>query len=931
MSAPLLTTQFYIPPPVKFRVDRARLVERLHECRRPGCRLTLISAPAGFGKTTLVSTWVAAVKALDPSLTVAWLSLDSTHNDPVIFWTYLISALQIQQEGIGKQALNLLLTSQTPELDGKLAALVNDLVQISHPFILILDDYHLIRNPVIHQSLSFFIEHIPPQFHLILVSRTDPPLPLALLRGRGQLLEFRLSDLRFSMKDADAYLNAGMGLNLAAAWVNTLNQKAEGWIAGLQMAALSLREAASIQDHEKMERFIASFSGSNRYILDYLIEEVLVQQPEPIQNFLMRTSILDRLCGPLCDALLQGGEPDAQPKAQTVLQYLENSNLFIIPLDDQRYWYRYHHLFTDLLRKRLAQTSPEIVPELHRRAIDWYEQNGWVPKAVEHAFQLKNFHKAASLISQISEEMWGRGEHTTLLAWLDALPEEEKGPYPHLWVFQVSMLITAGRLQEAEGCIPAIENYIRVSLASNPEQTSLRGNVFALRTYIASFYGDNPGLFNHARLALEHLTREEDAGQRCGVSLVLSNAYLTQGDLEAAARTLIEAIAAGKKAHKPHMVLTGMANLVVVLWFRGDLKRAARVCQEGLLLVQQNGLERSPMAADLFVGWGEILCEQHALQEAEKYIHWGLELGREQTYIWPFAWACLAQTRLLHARGNLVDAEAAAQEVEQLARMHAIPDHFACGAAGLKARIWIRQGKLDLAQQYLQSRKIQADSEFRFPHQSELLALSRLFLARGDLESAASLLESMLHGSEVRGQTGEMISALLLQSLVCQAQGNLQYSLQSLRKALGLAEPEGYAQTFVDEGEPMLYLLAEAARQNIHSEYAGQLLKAFPDFHKEQPSGAGSQIAAALIIKPEVESGKSQRFQSEKDGLLEPLSKREMEILRWIAEGCSNKEIAQKLYLSLRTVKYYSTNLYTKLGVDGRMQAVNRARELGLL
>lgn len=925
MSTPLLTTQFYIPPPVKYRVDRARLVERLHECRRPGCRLTLISAPAGFGKTTLITTWVAAIKAIDPDLSVAWLSLDQGDNDPVIFWTYFISALQIQQEGIGKQALNLLLTSQTPELEGKLTALVNDLVQISRPFTLILDDYHLIRNPVIHQSLSFLIEHIPPQFHLILVSRTDPPLPLALLRSRGQLLEFRLSDLRFSVEDTDAYLNAGIGLNLDAVWVNTLNQKTEGWIAGLQMAALSLREAASIQDHQKMASFIASFSGSNRYILDYLIEEVLAQQPEPIQNFLMRTSILDQLCGPLCEALLGGGEPDAQPKAQTVLQYLENSNLFIIPLDDQRYWYRYHHLFTDLLRKRLQQTAPEIVPELHRRAVQWYEQNGWISKAVEHAFQLKDFHKAASLISRIAEEMWGRGEHTTLLAWIDALPEEEKRPYPHLWVFQVSMLITAGKLQEAEDCIPAIENYIRVSLAANPEQTSLIGNVFALRTYIASFYGDKPNLFNHARLALEHLTREEDAGQRCGVSLVLSNAYLTDGDLEAAARTLIEAIAAGKRARRPYMVLTAMTNLVVALWFRGDLKRAARVCQEGLLLVQQNGMERSPMAADLFVGWAEILREQHALEEAEKYIHWALELGREQTYIWPFAWACLAQARLLHARGNLADAEAAAQEVEQLARMHTVPDHFTCGAAGLKASIWIRQGKLDLAQQYLQGRKIQADSEFRFPHQSEILALSRLFLAREDLESAANLLESGLHGSGARGQTGEIISALLLQSLVYQAQGNLQHSLQPLEKALDLAEPEGYIQTFVDEGEPMRSLLAEAARRNIHPGYAGQLLEAFPDLHREQPSAAPEKT------KPEVETGKSQSFQSQKSSLLEPLSKREMEILHWIAEGYSNKEIAQKLCLSLRTIKYYSTNLYTKLEVDGRMQAVNRARELGLL
>ena len=509
MTAPFMATKLFIPPPGRYLVDRPRLLEKLGECLRPGCRLALLSAPAGFGKTTLVSAWITRLKssAQQPSPWAAWLSLDGRDNDPVLFWSYVIASLQTQQEGIGKQSLSLLQTTQSPDLEGNLAALVNDLAGIPAAFILVLDDYHIIRNPAVHRSLSFFIEHAPAQFHVILASRTDPPLPLALLRGRGQLLDIRLNDLRFSNEDADSFLNSGMGLNLEAQAVNVLNGKTEGWAAGLQMAALSLQEIASSQDRQRVEDFIASFSGNNRYILDYLIEEILNRQPIEIQSFLLKTSILDRLCGPLCDALLSDGEEGVSPASQKVLEDLEIRNLFIFPLDGQRYWYRYHQLFVDLLRKRLGQVDPGIVAGLHQRAIQWYEENGMTAKAVEHAFQARDYAKAASLVSQISEELWGRGEHATLLEWITALPEAEKRQYHHLWVWQVSMLITAGKMQEAERCIPEIESYLRSLAGTEPEYASFMGRVFSLRTYIASFYGDVPNLLHSDSLALANLTK----------------------------------------------------------------------------------------------------------------------------------------------------------------------------------------------------------------------------------------------------------------------------------------------------------------------------------------------------------------------------------------------------------------------------------------
>ncbi len=392
MTVPLLTTKLYVPLPGKYLVMRARLIEKLNRCLEPGCRLALISAPAGFGKTTLIAAWVAAA-ATDRK--VAWLSLDEGDNDPVVFWSYVIAALRTQQAGVGEQALNLL-TAQGGDLERKVAFLLNDLAEVDRPCLLVLDDYHLIRSPGIHKSLAFFVEHAPPHIHLLLASRTDPPMPLALLRGRGQLLELRLSDLRFSDEDAEQYLNSRIGLNLAAPSVQALNQKTEGWVAGLQMAALAMQDStprdsvpsdrtgipAAEGAQAGLARFVASFSGSNRFILDYLIEEVLNRQPEQVQHFLIYTAILERLCAPLCAALLQEDEAAARLDAQSILESLESANLFIFPMDQQRYWYRYHQLFADLLRKRLVQTAPEAIPELHRRAVAWYEQNGLIPSAI---------------------------------------------------------------------------------------------------------------------------------------------------------------------------------------------------------------------------------------------------------------------------------------------------------------------------------------------------------------------------------------------------------------------------------------------------------------------------------------------------------------------------------------------------------------------
>ncbi len=951
MPTPLLATKLIVPTPGKVRVDRPHLAARLDEILHPSCRLALVSAPAGFGKTTLVGAWAAGLPGTaDASPWLAWLSLDAGDNDPVVFWSYAIAALQTCQPGLGAQALDLLQSDpSSPEPEAHLAGLLNELAQVTRPFILVLDDFHLIRQAAIHRSLAYFIDRASDSFHLLLLSRTDPPLPLARLRGRGRLLEIRMHELRFSLEDAQAFLNAGMGLALDPQAVQLLHGKTEGWIAGLQMAALSLREAASLQDRARVEAFIDSFSGSNRYILDYLMEEVLNQQPAGLQRFLLKTSILDRLCGPLCDAVLQDepavlqdepavlqdepavlqdklavlpDEPGLLPSsAQAVLEQLESSNLFILSLDDQRTWYRYHQLFAELLKKRLHQSDPGSVPVLHRRAIQWYEQNGLIPQAVEHAFLIKDYPKAADLVSRVVEALWGRGEHVTLLGWLAALPEAEKRRYPSLWVFEVSMLITAGEMQTAERRVQEIESFLQTAAGGEPDgtttQAALAAQVSVLRTYIASFYRDIPGVLRHAHQALAQLSGEAEAGSRCGVSLVLANAYLDIGDLPAAVETLTQAVAAGKAARKPAMLLTALANQAIVLYLQGDLAGLAPVCQAGLHLVEHDGQLHSPSAASLWVAQGLRLCEQHALEEAERFIQRGLELAQERSYIWQTAWGYLAQLRLRLAQGRLEAVEPLVQATGQLAARHPVPAYYTAAISGLAALAWLRAGQLEAAARHLEQHAIRVEGEVHYPHEAEYWALAHLYLAQGRPAAAAGLVERLLPRAEAGQQPLWVIRWLLLQT-------RLEQSLPPLERALALAEVQGSVQVFLDEGEPLRLLLA-AAVQDLpagQAAYARQLLSAFP----VSPAGPAAQRTA--VSRPPVSGRPPVPVE---DALVEPLTGREMDVLRLIAAGHANKEIAQKLSVSLRTVKFYATTLYAKLGVTGRTQAIHRARELGLL
>ncbi len=912
MPQPLLATKLFIPSPARSLVVRARLLERLDESLNPAGRLTLVSAPAGFGKTTLLSAWAGHLREakLQEARRVAWLSLDEGDNDPVVFWAYLIAALQTQADGIGAQALTWLHASQSADPKAAVAALVNDLAPIPGCFVLILDDYHVIRLSSIHDSLAFLVERMPPQFHLVIVTRTDPPLPLALLRGRGQLLEIRLPDLRFSDDEAHSFLSQGLTGALSQSDAARLNAKAEGWAAGLQMAGASLRGQTNV------EAFVASFSGNSRYILDYLIEEVLNRQTPAVQDFLLTTSILDRLSGPLCDHLLVAPETEAgagglATSSREMLRQLEDSNLFILALDDQRYWYRYHRLFADLLTKRLSQIAPARIGMLHSRASRWYEENGIVDRAVEHALKAQDYDRAARLVEASADDLWKQGEHARLLKWLQALPDEQIRSRLPLVIFKAGLLALNGSLREAEICLEHVEASLPLAALDGPLLDRLAGQAATVRALIAESRADGANILRYSHLALEKLSASLDPVWRIIALVSLGHQDLTEGDFQTCKQHLFLAVEIGRSAGCFFMILDTMTKLVLALWVAGRLKEAADVCQEGLQLIDQKGLDRIPATSMLYLAWGFILFESRHLEEAKQFILRGLDLSRSGDNVISLAWAYHEVAMVLSNQGDLAGAEAANREAYQLTQTFELPNWLTCSIAAQKAFQLIESGRLAEAEQFLQSRNIRLDEMMAHPHQPEYEALATLLEARGDLNTAAGLLERLIDTARADRQESWVITYQARLCLVWQSLGDQTRALEVLEAALSLAEPEGIVEVLVGKGEPMARLLYEAAKQGTHADFARRLLAMFPIADTPKPTAPTAQKRG--------------------NELIEPLSDREIETIRLVAAGLSNKEIAQKLHISVRTVKFHMTNIYGKLGVDSRTQALARARLLGLI
>jgi LuxR family maltose regulon positive regulatory protein len=908
MSAQILATKLYIPPPRTKIVPRPRLIERLNEGLVG--KLTLISAPAGFGKTTLVSEWIASC-----GRPVAWLSLDEGDNDPSLFLIYLVAALQTIAPNIGKGAVAVLQESQPPPTESILTILLNEIITISNGFILVLDDYHAIDAKSIDNVLAFLLKHLPPQMHLVIASREDPPLPLARLRARGQLTELRAADLRFTPAEAAEFLNRVMGLNLSAEDIAALEIRTEGWIAGLQLAALSMQGEGDLNAAD----FIKSFTGSNRFVLDYLIEEVLERQPENIQTFLLHTSILERLCGSLCDAVLDS--PSAS--GQETLEYLERTNLFIVPLDSERRWYRYHHLFGDLLRQRLGK--PKEFAEFNLRASRWYEENGDLGAAFHHAIAAGDFVRAVDLAEAAWQGMEESFRTATWLGWVKELPEEVIRVRPVLCTLLGWAFANAGepeaselRLQDAERCLDGWD------VANEAQLKPLPAMIALARAYNAQVLGNLVTTVKYAELALQ-IIPEDDFVWRAKAISTLEITHWASGNLESAIRGIGDWMESMTKLGNHVFVVASAFAVADLLVGLGRLSEAERTYQDALQLAAQHGHEAEHITAHHHLGLSMIYRQRGDDTLAAHHLNRAAELGLQTTLVdWLYRWH-VAQAQLKEAAGDLETALALLDEAKRVYVQTLVPDLRPIAAK--KARIYLKQGRPDKARAWAAERGLSVADEVNYLHEFEHLTLARVLMAeyqsrqgRQSLAQATQvigLLERLLKAAEAQRRTGSVIEILVAQALANQMQGNLPQALASLERALFLAQPEGYVRIFLDEGEPMRLLLLDLRTRN--EKQSGGRRHSLQDY---------VEVLLSAFEKPaEKQSVASRRY----SGLIEPLSARELEVLRLIAKGLSNTEISQRLVLAMSTVKGHNLRIFGKLQVQNRTEAVARARELGLL
>jgi LuxR family transcriptional regulator, maltose regulon positive regulatory protein len=906
MPSPLLETKLYIPRLRRGLVKRPRLSERLS--RGGESKLTLISAPAGFGKTTLLADWLAASPANERP--TAWLSLDPSDNQAASFWPYLIAALRTVVPEVGATALSLLGSPNEP-IAAVVATLLNELSALPNDLVLVLDDYHVVDAHDVQDGMSFLLEHLPPRLHLVITTRADPALPLARLRARGELVEIRAADLRFTPEEAAAYLNEVMGLDLGASEVVALEARTEGWIAALQLAALS------IQGRDDVAGFIAGFAGDDRYIVDYLVEEVLHRQPEEVRSFLLDTSILDRLTGPLCDAVI------GQSGGKAMLEALDRANLFLVPLDDRRQWYRYHHLFADVLRARLQDEQPDRVPELHRRASDWYEHDGDRSEAIRHAMAGEDFERAADLIELAIPSMSQGRQEATLRRWLNALPDDLFEARPVLAVGWVAMRLVRGEAEGVEARLLQAERWLEPGPQAPDGSTGrskdmivvdeaafrrLPGAVSVYRTALAMAHGDVTGTIAHAQRVLD-VIGADDHLERGSAEGFLALAHWTRGDLEAANRWWTDAAVSLELAGHVSDAIGCSIALADIRIAQGRLHEAMQAYERGITLAAQQPAPSLRGVPDMHVGMSELFRERNDLALATQHLLSSEDLGERAGLAQnPFRWR-VAMARVREAEGDL---DAALELLDEAERLY-VSDYYpnVRPIPAMKARIWIAQGRLSQALGWARAHGVSVKDELSYLREFDHTTLARLLLAgptreRGDdpAREAPELLERLLRAAEAGRRTRSVIEILVLEALAHQMRGDVAAGLAPLERALTLAEPEGYVRVFADEGPPMAGLLGAAAKREIVPSYVRQLLTAFGPAHERTP-----------IKQP----------------LVEPLSERELDVLRLLATDLAGPEIARELVVSLSTVRSHTKAIYAKLGANNRRSAVTRAEELDLL
>ncbi len=871
---PILETKLYVPQPRPDLVQRSDLIERLD--KGINHKLTLICAPAGFGKTTFVSEWISRSE-----MPVAWISLDKGDNDPRQFFHYLITALKNFDASIGQPVLTMLQSPQPPPVESVMTNLIKEIANISYDFVLVLDDYHSIDAKQVHNIIEFLLDHLPDQMHLVMTTRVDPPLPIARLRVRNQLTEFRASDLCFSLDEATDFLNKLMNLGLSNDEISILESRTEGWIAGLQLAALSM------QGREDIPTFIRTFAGDDRHIVDYLAEEVLNLQPEPVQNFLLQTSILDRLSAPLCDFVTDNNG------SQKILDELERTNLFIVPLDNKRHWYRYHHLFADLLRQRLQQSTATSTgdesrgeAELHIRASVWYENNGLEIEAFHHAAAANDVEHAMRLIEGEGMPLYFRGGAVPILNWLASLPTTVLDAMPLLWVTYASAILMIGQVIGVEQKVQAAEAALQ-DIEPDDKTQDLVGRIASIRATLAVTQHQVETIISQSRRALKYL-HPDNLPVRTAINWMLGYAYQLQGDRAAASQAYTEAIPICLEIG--HTVIGMMATIGLGELQEKDnqLSVATQTYRRALQLV---GDAPPPPVCEAYLGLARVFYEWNDLDAALQHYQKSVQLARQIENTDRLVACEVFLARLKLTRGDAAGATSVLAKAGQLARQHnfvfQIPEIAAAQVLTL-----LHQGNLAAAADLAQTQKLPVSQ-------------ARVHLAQEDSSAALAALEPMRRQVEAKGWKDEQLKVMVLQAVALHAHGEKDKAAQLLGEALGLAEPGGFIRIFLDEGPPIAELLEKILDTKVDAPrvYVKKLLSAFR---------MGKRIKTD-------------------NGLVEHLSERELEVLRLLAGGLSNKKIMDELFLSLSTVKTHIRNIYSKLNVHSRTEVIVKSNKLELL
>lgn len=897
----ILATKITIPRIRPGCLQRSRLLAALDEAILR--ELTLVCTPAGFGKTTLLSDW-----AQNADLAVAWLSLDEDDNDPTRFWRYVLAALD-RVIDVDDSVRTLVANPGRASSEGLARAFIHEVENLSEDLAVVLDDYHTVETQEIHDEMSFLLDHQPSHLRVIVSSRTDPPLPVARMRASNQLAELRASDLRLTEEESEAFLRKVWELDVTPQTTAALQARTEGWVVGLQLAALSLK------DRSDREAFVEAFTGTHRYVLDYLSEEVLEAQPEPVREFLLQTSILERLSGPLCDAVTGG------TKGQDMLEEFERANLFVIPLDEERRWYRFHRLFSDLLCARLEQTNPESLPELHRRAGAWYADHGLVDDAIRHALAAGEAEWAATLVDGQLEETLRRGEGVILDRWLSALPNEAVWSRPRLCLAQSEMRLHLGHLESAERLAKRAEQAF--DKAAEPrEQMPTAGGVVAgvpaaialLRAELAAARGDAEGTASHARWALAKMTDAEH-GPRLGARFLLASADWMGGRMEDAELGFGEVLVEGRATPESYPLMSSCFKLGRIQRVRGKLSDALQTYREGLRFAHERGHISTFHAGEAQLGIAQVLYQRNQLGDALRHVTESIELCRKVVEFQLPAWGrvCLAWIR--QATG---DAEGALKAMEEACAIRPVPDMIALWnpAPSERARLLLAQGRVEEASRWTEEVGLNENDILSYAREAEYLVLARILLARSHPDRALPILEQLDALARSQGREESLIQIHALRSLALQAAGDQPAARTLLVRTLSLAHPQGYVRVFADEGTPMAGLLRALSGSGQDrgprmsrpvTAFRNRILRAFEPVDRATDEETGATHLPDL------------------------LTEREVEVLRLVAAGRRNREIAEELWVAVDTVKKHISHILDKLAATNRTEAVAEAMNLGIL